>query len=281
MKFQHLLIACVFGLSAFVVPAQMTQLNLTLDVAQMANPDCWLNQGTVTGNKVYFHSGLCTSNPTTCDSIGPGGTPIFQHVVGNWGMDDGVGLMAFQSGSTWTFSFIIENYYSNNISAGSTAMPPGATPYTIGLVFRDLDGTFEGKDDQCGDIFIRNIQGTPEAVNGSTGLPFFPLTVTKTSVGVETPGVFDYFRVGPNPFSEVLRVEYYLRDDVDNFSAKVFNNSGQEVVTLTEGTGVSGAHQITWQGNDNAGQQLANGVYYLSLWSDDERLASEKVLLFR
>ena len=32
---------------------------------------------------------------------------------------------------------------------------PGATPYTIGLVFRNDDGTFTGKDNTCNDIFIK------------------------------------------------------------------------------------------------------------------------------
>jgi hypothetical protein len=273
MKLKNLLSFCAVLLLAFSVHGQMTQLNITLDASVMQNPDCWLNAGAVTNNKVYMHSGLCVSNPTTCDSIGAGGTPIWQHVVGNWGLDDGIGQMTYVSGTTWNMSMIIENYY--------TTMPAQSTPYTIGFVFRDLDGTFEGKDDQCGDIFITNIQGTPVVKNGSTGLVYTPVTVTKTVVGVEVPGVFDFFQVGPNPFSDVVKIDYHLRDAVNEFSVKVFNNLGQQVVTLTEGTGVAGSHRIVWEGNGNNGQQLENGVYYLSMWAGQQRLATEKVLLFR
>ena len=45
------------GLTAGIAHAQAVQVKITVDVAAMTNPDCWLNQGTVgRGGKVYATS---------------------------------------------------------------------------------------------------------------------------------------------------------------------------------------------------------------------------------
>jgi flagellar hook assembly protein FlgD len=44
-----------------------------------------------------------------------------------------------------------------------------------------------------------------------------------------------------------------------------FNSNGQRVTTLTEGTFAPGVHPVKWTGTDDEGQNIAAGVYFISL----------------
>jgi glycosidase len=87
--------------------------------------------GLVGESKVYMHSGVIIDGPE-----GEGWT----NVVGNWGQDDGVGEMTPVSGQTdlWeiTLSPSARDYY--NIANGTNM-------FRLGMVFRNSDGTKEGK----------------------------------------------------------------------------------------------------------------------------------------
>ena len=88
--------------------------------------------------KVYMHSGVITDGPTGTD---------WQHVVGNWPKDDGVGQMSRVDGETdlWEITITPRTYYD---------VPTGETIYRLGMVFRNADGSKEGKNDANGDIFV-------------------------------------------------------------------------------------------------------------------------------
>lgn len=111
--------------------------------------------------KVYFHAGAITSSAT--------GT-TWTNVVGNWGLDNGVGLMTKVSGETdlWeiTLSPTIRQYF--NVAAGTTI-------FRIGMVFRNANGTLKatppasisgGAVAANGDIFL-------EVGNASASCPVF------------------------------------------------------------------------------------------------------------
>lgn len=239
-------------------------LLVTLDVSQFNNPDCWLNQGNVASNKVYIHSGLCVSNPQFCtDSIQGFGSPVWEHVTGNWGMDDGVGEMSYQGNGIWNLNIDLDTYYP---------APNGSTPYTIGLVFRNFDGSFEGKDDQCADIFIKNVNGaSPTVVQGSTNSPFPAVTATKVT-SVQQPSLVSAMSISPNPSSGRIALRYELLKNAADFSAVVYNNMGQEVAELRNGSQQPGSHVLEWEGQ-------ASGLYHIVLRDGLQVLATEKVLI--
>ena len=168
--------------------SQSTWLRMELDVKQMLNPSCNLNMGDLDSNKVYVHLGLCTcmeqspfgpenrdcsdpsQNELFCTTqITPFQSRVWQHVVGNWGstpQDDGVGLMTYEGDSVWSMELIVEDYFSDLNLVQDTAMGndssiayhSGLIPYTIGVVFRDKDGFFSGRDNGCNDIFITGLK---------------------------------------------------------------------------------------------------------------------------
>lgn len=100
------------------------EVTLTFDASQ--------GTGALVGaNKVYIHTGVVTD--------GPEGS-AWNHVVGNWGKDDGVGEMTKVDGEAnkWqiTFSPDIRSYYN---------VPPEETIFRLSMVFRDASGGNEGK----------------------------------------------------------------------------------------------------------------------------------------
>lgn len=242
-------------------------LTVTLDATQLQNPDCWLNGGSVANDKVYFHSGLCTSNYNFChDSIQGFSSPIWEHVTGNWGVDDGIGEMTYQGNSIWSISFDLDTYHG---------APGGSTPYAMGLVFRNADGTFEGKDNQCGDIFIRDLNSSnPSVIQGSTGAPMPAVSISFTTTGVENPDLLAGFSAYPNPSNGEVNVLYRLRKPVQEFSATVYNQLGQKVAVLAEGRQQPGLQNLHWEAS-------ANGLYQIILRDGDQILAWEKVVVNR
>ncbi len=99
--------------------------------------------GLVGATKVYMHSGVILDSPT--------GTS-WQNVVGNWGQDDGIGLMTKVAGETdkWEITLTPRNYFNLDVNQAV---------YRIGMVFRNPDGTQEGKTDSNTDIFLELSQG--------------------------------------------------------------------------------------------------------------------------
>ena len=95
-------------------------------------------------SKVYMHSGVITDSPT--------GTS-WQYVIGDWGQDNGVGQMTKVMGETdlWEITLTPREYYG---------VPTGTTIYRLGMVFRNADGSKEGKNDANGDIFVNLSDGS-------------------------------------------------------------------------------------------------------------------------
>ncbi len=93
---------------------------------------------------VYAHTGVKIA-----------GSP-WQYVVGNWGQPDSrVAMTRIGTSNQYTLTLgpSIREWYSTNNNA-STTIPSGAVIQQICIVFRNADGTLEGKTATNGDIFI-------------------------------------------------------------------------------------------------------------------------------
>ena len=107
-------------------------VTITVDVNSVAT-DC---NGFSNPVKVYAHLGIG-------DDVDPWGFDV----VGNWGQDDGVGLMTDNGNGTWSITFTPNTYFS--LTAGEEA---SATK--MGMVFRNEDGSQEFKNNGCTDFFF-------------------------------------------------------------------------------------------------------------------------------
>ncbi|MBL85871.1 MAG: alpha-amylase [Winogradskyella sp.] len=106
-------------------------ITITLDI-NSSSSNC---NGFNNPSKVYIHSGVGdTTDPWT-------------HVVGNWGIDDGIGEMTNQGGGIWTITFVPETYYGLSASEAANVV-------RMGMVFRNADGSEELKANGCQDFFF-------------------------------------------------------------------------------------------------------------------------------
>lgn len=108
---------------------------------------------------------------------------------------------------------------------------------------------------------------TPAAVALGTGVDDTPLTLSLS------PAV-------PNPFGAVTSIAYEL-PQASVVTLDVYDVSGRNVKTLLRDVQEpAGRHVVQWNGCDDAGKQVATGVYFYRVEVGEERL-TEKVMLVR
>ncbi|MBN2776059.1 MAG: T9SS type A sorting domain-containing protein [Bacteroidales bacterium] len=123
-------------------------------------------------DKVYMHAGVSLQ----------GGTP-WDYVVGNWGEDDGLGLMSEISEDLWSFKINPVNYFGFNADADLLG---------INLVFRNSDGSAIAQHPISGeDFYIDMTINPPFAGNYPVSVDYIesPITSILWSNGAETSSI--------------------------------------------------------------------------------------------
>jgi len=95
----------------------------------------------------------------------------------------------------------------------------------------------------------------------------------------DTPTVYRLSQNHPNPFNP----ETIIRYDVPrsgNVSVVVYNVLGQEVQVLMADHQSAGHHEVIWNGKDDAGRNVASGVYLFRMEAGDFS-ATRKMVLMR
>jgi hypothetical protein len=96
--------------------------------------------------------------------------------------------------------------------------------------------------------------------------------------GKVAPLTFALHPAYPNPFNPFTNLSFTLPEDV-NYSLKIYNVTGQLVRTY-EGMGSVGLNAINWDSKDNAGVEVASGVYFYKLTAADFS-ATEKMVMMK
>lgn len=129
-----LMTSFAFAQQVTISPATFNVTDQITITVSFASPTC----NTMTSNpaKVYIHSG-----------IGPSSNP-WTTVVGNWGLDNGVGLMTNNGNGTWSITMTPSVYFNLNATQQAAATK-------MGMVFRNATGTQTLKlAPSCGDFFF-------------------------------------------------------------------------------------------------------------------------------
>lgn len=111
--------------------------------------------------------------------------------------------------------------------------------------------------------------GTEEVVAGS------PASVT-------TPGtlVLALYPPRPNPGAGPRTIQFDIPDHVGPVHLALYNVRGQRVRTLVDGSVERGRRESVWDGTNDAGADVATGVYFVRLVVDGRAL-TEKTLVIR
>lgn len=103
----------------------------------------------------------------------------------------------------------------------------------------------------------------------------------KVSPGIaeETPKIFPIVLspIQPNPFKPGLKIRFMIGRE--RASLSVYDISGRVIRKLVDGRLESGRYSITWDGRDDHGQPVANGVYFIALESSEKRIIRKGVLI--
>jgi hypothetical protein len=82
----------------------------------------------------------------------------------------------------------------------------------------------------------------------------------------------------PNPFNPSTQISYDL-PVASSVSIKIYDVLGQVVATVTRADQAAGTHVVTWNGRDDAGNQVASGVYFYRLNAGSFTSTRKMVLL--
>lgn len=186
-----------------VLPSPFTaddQIKIVFDASQA---DAAGTAGLVGADKVYMHSGVVlneTDNPSGND---------WQHVIGNWGQDDGVGQMNKVAGEEhlWEINLIPRQYYG---------LSDETSVYYLAMVFRNTQGDAEGKGSGGSDIFIRLAQEAPAAPANFTAELEAALSV-KLSWTDNANGALGYLLERKGEDQEVFKVLAILDENENEY----------------------------------------------------------------
>lgn len=90
------------------------------------------------------------------------------------------------------------------------------------------------------------------------------------------------FSAFPNPFSEFIEIKFQLaesRSSSGNLELKIYDVSGRLVRDFGK-LATSQSNQVTWNGTDDNGREVAAGIYFCRFEIDDFR-SMEKLILLR
>jgi hypothetical protein len=86
----------------------------------------------------------------------------------------------------------------------------------------------------------------------------------------------------PNPFNSGTTIQYVIsagkREPVHT-TLKIYNILGKEARELVDATQRSGFYRVTWDGKNNAGEQVASGLYFCQLRAGDYKETKRLVLI--
>ena len=98
-----------------------------------------------------------------------------------------------------------------------------------------------------------------------------------TITGKVAPRAFALHPAYPNPFNPLVNLSFDL-PEVMNYTLRIYNVTGQ-LVRSYEDVGSVGLNMITWDSKDNAGVEVASGVYFYKLTAGSFSATEKMVIL--
>jgi hypothetical protein len=253
---------------------------------------------------------LTASNPTW--EIGRAGELLHLSCVGNWGLQDGgvelvdpvalvsLGLAVTESvlgGDVGDVAWIGDNLaYAIVSDANFNTQVKRFDPSTGGDVSLAIAGSgYQYTDlelDHVGELFLADRAAGADglrifdAASGAEvggpidmGLPPYDIVMPGATTGVETtPALALELRAWPNPFNPSTQLRFSLAEPGE-VTLTIVDIQGRESRRLISEHRSEGAQTIGWDGRDEAGRDLASGVYFARLQVGESIEAIRLVLL--
>ncbi len=93
-----------------------------------------------------------------------------------------------------------------------------------------------------------------------------------------TPTTYSVAQNYPNPFNPTTTILYSLPVE-EQVSIVVFDNLGRKVKTLFDGMQQAGPWEVQWNGTDESGKTVANGLYYYTVTTPNFKTTNRMMLV--
>jgi M6 family metalloprotease-like protein len=187
-------------------------------------------------------------------------------------------------GGNWTFGFLASGAAPGFESLYTPLVPrPGAVP-----VVWDLQQKTAGVKVDAGtykavylSFDLQQLASPPRRLLLKAALEFLrPSVASLVEEGAGAkPLEFSLSPAYPNPFNPSTTLRFSLSQPGEA-ELSIYNLLGQKVAALVHGPQEAGAHTLVWDGRDDAGRELASGVYLYRLQAGAQ-VQTRKLLLLR
>lgn len=168
--------------------------------------------------------------------------------------------------------------------SGATSDTDSGTTNTSGTVTLESDKVKNPSPGTTFTFTIDNVTKGGWIYDPTTGETSNSVTIQSTttkadlSIPEQTPGQFNLYQNYPNPFNPETTIEYTIEKDC-YVTLKIYNLSGQLIKTLINEYQIAGHHTIIWYGDNDAGEEVASGVYFYQLKAGDKAATKKMVVL--
>jgi hypothetical protein len=125
-------------------------------------------------------------------------------------------------------------------------------------------------------LLWNNFMANPE-IKSMVDSVFVPDTVTSVNDKVNLPGSFYLYGNYPNPFNPSTTISFFIPAN-DNVEIIIYDILGIKVKSLLNERLNSGAHNISWNGKNDYGNQLTSGIYLYRIKYKDKLQTGKLVL---
>ncbi|MGC9361425.1 MAG: FlgD immunoglobulin-like domain containing protein [Candidatus Syntrophosphaera sp.] len=115
-------------------------------------------------------------------------------------------------------------------------------------------------------------------VNGNLKYPYFDIEITSRDLDNMIPPELTLGQNCPNPFNPRTLISYQLPAACPA-RLGIYNARGQLVRTLVNAEQEAGYHSVVWNGTDDAGRNVASGIYFYRLSSPGKTLTRKMLLM--
>jgi predicted lipoprotein with Yx(FWY)xxD motif len=206
------------------------------------------------GNRIWAGPGVSVSRP--------GGMQQSVGLVSDDALGAIVGWVEFPGGSG--------DVYAQHVDLSGT---PLWTPFGVAIctAIGTQDQMQMAEDGSGGAILVwrdkrsgeSDIYAQRVSADGTVGM-------SPTDVPPQHPQQFSLQPIYPNPSRREARLEFTLPEERE-VEVEVFDVAGRSVKHVFHGTLVAGVHDLTWDGNDDAGRRVASGAYLVRFTAGSTR----------
>ena len=106
-----------------------------------------------------------------------------------------------------------------------------------------------------------------------------------TGAGIELPKEFTVYQNYPNPFScnfgkSTTTISFMPSTEAENSEIRIYNTKGQLVKQFKIQNSKNAMNEVAWDGKDDHGTQLGNGIYFYKV-SSGKKSAIKKMVILR